>query len=105
MPQNPNQYIVRAVIPNALDPDLHVLDQAGRYPSVSYPERAQTIEQMLQQIGSQAVGAALSIDRLEDRRNVAMGSGVANIADVVAKPVHPESTALSSGYIWSRDHL
>lgn len=105
MSQNPNQYTVRAVIPNALDPELHVLDRAGRHPSVSNTERVMSVEQMLQLIGNQAVGAALSIDRLQDRRNVSSQNGVTNIADVVAKPIHPESTTLSEGYIWGRGYF
>ena len=106
MSEIPSLYVVRAAIPNAEKPNLHILDQEGRYPSAASGEKSLSIEQMLHEIGSKAViGAALSIDRQKERGNVRSNGSIVNIADVITKPIDPNAIKLFDGYSWREGYL
>ncbi|RYX78891.1 hypothetical protein EON76_04235 [bacterium] len=105
MSEIPSRYLVRAAIPNAENPDLYILDQAGRIPSVATTEKGLSVEQILQKIGGMTVGVSLSIDRQTDRKNVQSYDGIINVADVIAKPIDPNAAKLFDGYSWGEGYL
>ena len=105
MSEIPSQYLVHAVIPSAENPELHILDQTGRYPSHATTERGLSVEQILQKIGGMTVGVSLSIDCQKNRKNIETDSGIINVADVIAKPINPNATKLFDGYSWGEGYL
>ena len=58
-----NEYIVRAIIPHAENPNLHIVNGEGHYPEAPFLPEHRTYEGTLDQIGRALGAQALSVDR------------------------------------------
>lgn len=99
---NSSKQVVRAIIPHIENPNLHIVDVAGRYPSIAGELRTSQ-EELLWALSREVIGRVVSIDRQDARRNVRTHSGEHNVADLRTKPVDPTQITLAQGYTWGNE--
>lgn len=100
--QQPDKLIVRAVIPSADNPDVHILHVTGCPPLEAAPINASQ-EDVLRAMGRRIMGHHLSVDRQLSRQNVAypFSGSVANVSDLQTKPIDRALVTLGDQYMWS----